>query len=104
SFRASGIPAGKEAGRTTLKDGWHMGARAHVLIVSVSLGSLITTGCIFGGKKKVPHAKAVTAPSELDAELDPRAAAKLPKGAHALKAERNAGALAELPRHSGAPA
>jgi hypothetical protein len=74
-----------------------MGTRAHVLLVSVSLSSLVTTGCIFGGKKKVPQAKAVSATApELDAQLDTRPRDRLPRGAKALKSERDAGGLAEL--------
>jgi hypothetical protein len=80
-----------------------MGSRTHVLLVSVSLSSFITTGCIFGGKKKVPQAKAVaTSAPELDAQLDPRTADRLPHGAKPLKPERDAGGLAELPKHARA--
>lgn len=79
-----------------------MGSRAHVLLVSVSLSSFLTTGCIFGGKKKVPQAKAVAASTtpELDAQLDKRPTERLPRGARALKSDRDASALAELPKHS----
>jgi hypothetical protein len=79
-----------------------MGTRAQVLLVSVSLSSFVTTGCIFGGKKKVPQAKAVsTSAPELDAQLDPRTPDRLPRGARALKSERSAEGLVELPKHAG---
>jgi hypothetical protein len=81
-----------------------MGSRAHALLVSVSLSSLVTTGCIFGGKKKVPQAKVVSAAApELDAQLDARPPERLPRGARALKSERDAGGLAELHPRTATP-